>query len=129
MEIIQELEPENRGYYCGALGWLDPGGDFAFSVPIRTVEIERDNLSRKNTFSLGVGAGITIDSDPKEEWHECKIKSAFLTKLIGATGLFETIAINQNVPQRLQQHLDRLESSATALRIAFDQKHASTLAL
>ncbi|WP_162784598.1 bifunctional chorismate-binding protein/class IV aminotransferase [Polynucleobacter necessarius] len=127
MEIIQELEPENRGYYCGALGWLDPGGDFAFSVPIRTVEIERDNLSRKNTFSLGVGAGITIDSDPKEEWHECEIKSAFLTKLISATGLFETIAINQNVPQRLQQHLDRLESSATALRIAFDRKHASTL--
>jgi len=46
MQIIQELEPQDRGYYCGALGWMDPSGDFAFSVPIRTLEIERNNDTR-----------------------------------------------------------------------------------
>jgi para-aminobenzoate synthetase/4-amino-4-deoxychorismate lyase len=35
MEIIRELEAP-RGLYCGALGWIRPGGDFRFSVPIRT---------------------------------------------------------------------------------------------
>jgi para-aminobenzoate synthetase/4-amino-4-deoxychorismate lyase len=39
----KKLELEDRGYYCGALGWLDPDGNFAFSVPIRTVEIATDS--------------------------------------------------------------------------------------
>ncbi len=68
MEIIQELEPEDRGYYCGALGWLDPSGDFAFSVPIRTIEITEDVQSHASTFTLGVGAGITNDSNTQQEW-------------------------------------------------------------
>ncbi|WP_231969560.1 chorismate-binding protein [Polynucleobacter necessarius] len=42
IEIIQELESEDCGYYCGALGWLDPNSNFVFSVPIRTVEISQD---------------------------------------------------------------------------------------
>ena len=95
MEIIQALENEDRGYYCGALGWLDPNGDFAFSVPIRTVEITEDADSHKTAFTLGVGAGITNDSDATQEWNECHIKSAFLVNLPSATGLFETIAIHK----------------------------------
>ena len=127
MEIIQELEPFDRGYYCGALGWLDPNGDFAFSVPIRTIEIDQDAQSHNNQFTLGVGAGITIDSDAEQEWEECQIKAAFLKELPSGTGLFETIAVIQGVPQRLSAHLDRMASSANTLGIPFQRKDAENL--
>ena len=124
MEIIQELETEERGYYCGALGWLDPNGDFAFSVPIRTVEIQENTQSHASSFTLGVGAGITIDSDAQQEWRECRLKSAFLMNLPSTTGIFETIAIHHGKPQRLAAHLDRMQASALALGIAFDLSQA-----
>ena len=127
MEIIQELEPEDRGYYCGALGWLDPSGDFAFSVPIRTVEITEDTQSHASTFTLGIGAGITNDSDAKQEWQECQIKSAFFKNLSAATGLFETIAIAEGNPQQLELHLDRMQSSALALGIPFHRSAATAV--
>ena len=127
MQIIQELEPEDRGYYCGALGWIDPGGDFAFSVPIRTVEITEEIQSHASTFTLGIGAGITNDSDPKQEWEECQIKSDFLMHLPSSTGLFETISIVGNIPQKLEMHLDRMQSSALALGISFNRSAAKVV--
>ncbi|QWE09313.1 bifunctional chorismate-binding protein/class IV aminotransferase [Polynucleobacter ibericus] len=127
MEIIQELESEDRGYYCGALGWLDPTGNFAFSVPIRTVEIERDERSQASHFTLGIGAGITNDSDADQEWQECRIKAAFLMDLPSATGLFETMAISNGETLRLADHLQRMQVSAKALRIAFDLALAKQL--
>ena len=117
MEIIQELEPEDRAYYCGALGWLDPHGDFAFSVPIRTVEIDRNLETQASPFTLGIGAGITIDSEAKEEWEECRIKAAFLSDLPSQIGLFETILVQHGTPQHIELHLDRLLHSAQALGI------------
>ena len=117
MQIIQELEPEDRGYYCGALGWMDPGGDFAFSVPIRTLEILRNNDTHAAPFTLGIGAGITIDSEASQEWEECQIKAAFLSKLPSEIGLFETILVHQGKAQKLQLHLERLSDSALALGI------------
>lgn len=127
MEIIQELEPEDRGYYCGALGWLDPNGNFAFSVPIRTVEIEQDHESHASHFTLGIGAGITNDSDASQEWQECKIKAAFLMDLPSGTGLFETIAASKGEPLRINEHLERMQASAKDLRIAFDKESAQNL--
>ena len=127
MQIIQELETEDRGYYCGALGWLDPSGDFAFSVPIRTVEITEEIQSHASTFTLGIGAGITNDSDPKQEWRECSIKSDFLLRLPASTGIFETIAITGGKPQKLEAHLDRMQSSALALGISFNRPNAKSV--
>ncbi|MBU3618626.1 bifunctional chorismate-binding protein/class IV aminotransferase [Polynucleobacter sp. JS-Fieb-80-E5] len=127
MEIIQALEPEDRGYYCGALGWLDPNGNFAFSVPIRTVEITEDSQSHTSSFTLGIGAGITNDSDASQEWRECRIKAAFLMDLPSAIGLFETIAVISGVPQRLDTHLRRLSASAIALRMPFQLETAQNL--
>ncbi len=124
MEIIQELEAEDRGYYCGALGWLDPSGDFAFSVPIRTVEINHDQKTHVASLILGVGAGITIDSNAKDEWEECHIKSAFLSKLPSEVSLFETILVKTSTPQFLLAHLDRLSHSAFALGIPFRRQEA-----
>ena len=117
MQIIQELESQDRGYYCGALGWMDPSGDFAFSVPIRTLEIERNSDSHAALFTLGIGAGITIDSEASQEWEECQIKAAFLSKLPSELGLFETILVQQGKAQNLQLHLERLSDSALALGI------------
>lgn len=125
MQIIQELEPQDRGYYCGALGWINPSGDFAFSVPIRTLEIERDIDSRATPFTLGIGAGITIDSEASQEWEECQIKAAFLSKLPSELGLFETILVQQGKAQHLQLHLGRLSDSALALGIPYSMTDIS----
>ena len=127
MQIIQDLEPEDRGYYCGAFGWLDPNGDFALSVPIRTIEIEQDSHTHASTFSLGIGAGITIDSISKQEWQECHIKSSFLTDLPSSVGLFETILVKDGIPQLLDSHLKRITASASVLRIPFQESDARGL--
>jgi para-aminobenzoate synthetase/4-amino-4-deoxychorismate lyase len=120
MEIIQELEDSPRGYYCGALGWLDPNGDFAFSVPIRTLALEANPSNSQTKFTLGIGAGITIDSGPELEWQECQIKSAFITEMPSELGLFETIRVEGQKPLRLAAHLQRLQQSASALRIPYE---------
>jgi para-aminobenzoate synthetase/4-amino-4-deoxychorismate lyase len=119
MEIIQELEGTPRGYYCGALGWLDPNDDFAFSVPIRTLALEASPSTHQTKFTLGIGAGITIDSDPALEWQECQTKSAFITEMPTELGLFETIRVEGQKPLRFAAHLQRLQHSASALRIPF----------
>jgi len=127
MEIIQELEPDNRDFYCGALGWLDPNGDLALSVPIRTVEIEQNPATTASHFTMGVGAGITIDSTANQEWEECRIKASFLTDLPSATGVFETILIDHGKVKLLESHLDRMQSSALALGIPFARLEAKAL--
>jgi para-aminobenzoate synthetase/4-amino-4-deoxychorismate lyase len=120
MEIIQELEDTPRDYYCGALGWLDPNGDFAFSVPIRTLNLEASPSARQTKFTLGIGAGITIDSEPELEWQECQTKSAFINEMPSELVLFETIRVEEQKPLRFAAHLQRLQQSASALRIPFE---------
>lgn len=131
MEIIQELEDSPRTWYCGALGWFDPNGDFALSVPIRTVQMQHNSDTAASSFVLGVGAGITIDSDPSAEYQECQIKAAFLSTLPSGVGLFETIRLNQGTgKQRMTHrsaHLTRLAHSAKVLGIPLDLKRADAL--
>ncbi len=73
MEAIAALEPEPRGLYTGALGWLGFDGDAAFSIAIRTLVWEGDG-----TLHYHVGAGITADSVPAREWEETLHKGAGL---------------------------------------------------
>jgi len=85
MEIINEVESFPRGIYTGALGFIEPGGDCVFNVPIRTISI--DNLSRAQNASrkkcrlatFNVGGGIVADSTDKNEYEECITKSFFLS--------------------------------------------------
>jgi para-aminobenzoate synthetase/4-amino-4-deoxychorismate lyase len=84
MEIIRELEPDTRGIYTGAIGWIEPTGDagvpdFCLSVPIRTLVLQPGDGVRCG--ELGVGAGIVHDSDPASEYAECRLKADFLTGL------------------------------------------------
>jgi para-aminobenzoate synthetase component 1 len=79
MQAIEDLEPVGRGVYCGATGWIDADRDRAdLAVAIRTFACFAD----RTTF--GVGAGITIDSDPGAEWDETELKAARLLRLAGA---------------------------------------------
>lgn len=124
MEIIQALEDQPRGWYCGALGWFDPDGDFAMSVPIRTLQMDQRPQCDSSSFVLGVGAGITMDSDANTEYQECQLKAAFLTSLPSGVGIFETIRFDPGSdPTRIanwSKHLERLSSSARDLGIQFD---------
>jgi len=70
MEIIQELEGQPRGIYCGALGWLGYNGESSFNIAIRTLIREDDKLIYQ------VGAGIVADSDPQKEYEETLHKAA-----------------------------------------------------
>ena len=74
MEIIDAVEPFPRGPYTGAMGWIDPEGDAAFNVAIRTICVEEG----AGTGRLGLGSGIVADSDGAAEWAECLAKARFL---------------------------------------------------
>jgi para-aminobenzoate synthetase component 1 len=65
--------------YCGAVGWIDAGRDaLDLNVAIRTFQIAGGRTH------LGVGAGITVDSDPAGEWQETELKAARLLAVAGA---------------------------------------------
>lgn len=80
LRAIAALEEEDRGPYCGALGWWRPGPQPAgdFSVLIRTV-----SASAAGT-CLRVGAGVTWDSTPEAEWAETLWKGRFAAAARGA---------------------------------------------
>ncbi|WP_415046971.1 aminodeoxychorismate synthase component I [Gordonia sp. (in: high G+C Gram-positive bacteria)] len=70
-ELIAQWERFPRGVYCGAVGIAGPDGLLDLNVAIRTVQITPDGA-----MTLGVGGGITYDSDPAAEWQECLDKAA-----------------------------------------------------
>lgn len=129
MEIIEELEETSRGYYCGALGWLDPNQNFTLSVPIRTLEIDREQTKKKSSFTMGIGSGITVDSQSNQEWEECLLKASFLQKLQSAVGLFETMRVEKASPLNLDLHLNRMKNSAKSLGISFDDLNAKKMVM
>jgi para-aminobenzoate synthetase component 1 len=70
-QLLRGWEPYRRGVYCGTVGLASPVAGCELNVAIRTVEFD--------TFGdavLGVGGGITADSDPDREWEECLHKAA-----------------------------------------------------
>ncbi|MEU7791239.1 aminodeoxychorismate synthase component I [Amycolatopsis sp. NPDC049159] len=79
LDLIAALEPVGRGVYTGAIGLLSPAAGLELNVAIRTFEIAGGAIA------LGIGGGITADSDPEAEWQECLHKSAPLERLL-ATG-------------------------------------------
>jgi para-aminobenzoate synthetase component I len=76
LDIIDSLEVENRGPYCGAFGWIDSDKQTArLAVAIRTFWVDGDLLK------FGTGAGITWDSDPHTEWKETQLKARHLASI------------------------------------------------
>ncbi|MFD1543200.1 chorismate-binding protein [Nonomuraea guangzhouensis] len=79
--IINELEPEPRGPYCGAVGWVDADRRrAALAVGIRTFWISGGEIR------FGTGAGITWGSDPRREWLETELKASRLIALASSGG-------------------------------------------
>ena len=75
MEIIDNIEHHPRGAYCGSMGWMDPNGDAAYNVAIRTLSMQHGC----DQFSFGLGSGIVADSNVDDEWAECLAKGAFIS--------------------------------------------------
>jgi anthranilate/para-aminobenzoate synthase component I len=77
MELIGALESEDRQGYSGAIGWISQSGDMELAMVIRTAIFEKDSVS------IGIGGGITSDSESNAEHEEIQLKA---TALVGALG-------------------------------------------
>jgi para-aminobenzoate synthetase component 1 len=83
LEVISELEPAERGVYCGAFGFVDGNQQKAqLAVAIRTFFTSGQGTERLLQF--GTGAGITYPSDPEAEWQETELKANRLLRLASA---------------------------------------------
>lgn len=75
MEVVRDIEADERNIYTGAIGYITPGRDMFFNIPIRTV------LVRGDAAEMGIGGGIVWDSTPEGEWAEGRLKMKFVTDL------------------------------------------------
>ena len=119
MEIIHELEKEERGVYCGAIGYSGPD-ETVFNVPIRTVVL------KDGRGEMGIGSGIIHDSDPEGEWQESLLKGNFLTRPTPEFQLIETMLWQPSSGYwLLDEHLQRLTDSASYFQFYFDVQEIS----
>lgn len=120
MQIIRDMEPFPRGVYCGAIGWMAPGGRAAFNVAIRCATID----SRSGVAEYPVGSGVTWDSDAAEEYEECLSKAAVLRHSRRKPfELLETMLYDREF-FLLDEHLARLLRSARYFGFAFKPETA-----
>ncbi|MDN7426807.1 aminodeoxychorismate synthase component I [Burkholderia sp. AU16741] len=149
MQLIDTIESTPRGLYTGAIGWLDAPtkgaddalhgaaagcGDFCLSVAIRTLTLDADGIGNdtdspgtattaasRRRGTMGVGAGIVLDSVAADEYAECELKARFLTDADPGFQLFETTAATRaDGIRHLERHLARLQRSADAFGFRFD---------
>ena len=76
MQIIHELEPEPRGAYGGAVGYVGYDGNMDLAITIRTLEVSG------GVISVQAGAGIVYDSDPVKEYEETCHKARGMQKAV-----------------------------------------------
>ena len=80
MEIIEELEPNRRGIYCGAIGYIGFDGNMDTNIAIRTL------VHSNNTIRFWAGGGIVNDSVMEDEYQESFDKAAALLRLLEQFG-------------------------------------------
>lgn len=80
MELIEKYEKSSRGLFSGAVGYINPEGDFDFNVVIRSILYNAKN----KYLSYQVGSGITFNSQPEKEYEECFWKSEAIRRVLGA---------------------------------------------
>ncbi len=76
MEIIEELEPNRRGIYCGSVGYCGYDGNMDTNIAIRTLVHSNDSIR------FWAGGGIVNDSDPDAEYQESFDKAAAMLDLL-----------------------------------------------
>ncbi|MFH1742699.1 MAG: aminodeoxychorismate synthase component I, partial [bacterium] len=107
MEIIDELEHEARGVYCGSIALFQPNGDCLLNVVIRTI------VQRGEECEMGVGSGIVADSDARLELAETRLKGYFLGAEHRSFHLLETMRLRADGKfVFLEEHIERMRGSA-----------------
>ena len=76
MQIIDEMEPERRGIYGGAMGYLAWNGNMDIAIAIRTAVIKDSRLY------VQAGAGVVADSVPRLEWEETLNKARAIVRAV-----------------------------------------------
>jgi len=76
-ELVKDLEPFDRDYYAGAVGWVDAAGDGEWAVAIRCAEVAETSMR------LYAGGGIVPASDPQAELDETTAKFRTLLVAMG----------------------------------------------
>ncbi|WP_159976734.1 MULTISPECIES: aminodeoxychorismate synthase component I [unclassified Novosphingobium] len=134
MELIAAVEGWPRGVYCGSIGYVEPSGDAAFNVAIRTLRLSSDRNAGAGGGKavLGVGSAIVADSEALPEWRECLVKGGFVRESeVRASGgvispasfdLIETMCFTPETGiALLELHLERISASAVTLGFGFDR--------
>lgn len=130
IEILETLEEEKRGVYCGAIGVIHKE-EALFSIPIRTI------IKKNKKCLYGVGSGIVWDSNPLEEYDELQTKMHFLKPELDFS-LLETILYTPKTIKQeflelptgfvfLSSHLERLKKSAQILGFQYTDEIKSHL--
>ena len=78
MDLCSRIEPQQRGLYSGALGWLSPDGSADLAITIRTA------VTGPHGTSIGVGGAILAPSEPEAEWDETLVKLRPVLDALGA---------------------------------------------
>ncbi len=76
MQVIEELEPNRRGVYCGAMGYIDFNGNMDTNIAIRTLVQSHD------TIRFWAGGGIVHDSKVEDEYQESFDKAAAMFQVL-----------------------------------------------
>ena len=105
MEIIDELEPEKRGIFGGAVGYLSWNGNMDTAIAIRTA------IVRDNQLYIQAGAGIVADSIPRLEWKETINKARSICR---AAAMAEAGLDLQGVAVENQRTYDQAEQRPVA---------------
>ena len=77
MELIDMMEPDRRGVYAGAVGYVSVSGDLDTCIALRTAVV------KDNTMYVQAGAGVVYDSDPEAEYEETRNKARALIRAAG----------------------------------------------
>lgn len=79
MELIDTYEASARNIFSGAVGYIDPHGDFDLNVVIRSIMYH----ATERYLSYQVGSGITFYSRAEAEWEECLLKARAIREVLG----------------------------------------------
>lgn len=116
MKIINELESP-RGIYCGTIGFIKPDDYMIFNIPIRTIEMHKQNAV------YSAGGGITIDSDARLEYEEIVAKTRVVQPEFE---LIETMRVEDGEIQRINYHINRMHDGARAFHIPVSMEDIKT---
>jgi para-aminobenzoate synthetase component 1 len=78
MQIIDETEPESRGLFSGAIGYISPEEDFDFNVVIRSIFYDEE----AKVLTAWAGGGITHYSEAEKEYEESLLKIETIKKIL-----------------------------------------------